>query len=567
MKFAFDDLLNSSENDDLLDKVVTSENIQESPLSSPNLDYTYINESEEDESIPHLRLPRKQLDNEIMINSLNKVNNMNSFVELRKSEETPSLNPELLQYMKDLDLDSRLPRINVSLHVLVSNNGNLLVNNNQADGSLETVKKIEIDNSKEKAVLSIQHSFTSRLNALVNSNLEQVKDIKKRKKEEEQRIRKEREDRERKIEEERRRKKAEEELKRKEEEERLRLEKEALDKQKKELELKEKARKEEEALKTQQEKLAELKYNQNVGKEITNFKEINKTFLYYKDKIKEIKRDIIEPVKNGDKNFKSILSKHKRKINPKFGQLTNSTQQLKNVYEELTKLVDETKTNQLSYNWILNFICKAIVSQAETEVRVKPASSLALGKLSVLLMIRYEELTELLKARFIKKCPFVIGFSCKIDTEEGRLRMGWKRKEDNKWEEETTYDERMGGMVTLFSVITRLPVSTEFNGITAESRNPIPISESWRFLARICNMDKELLTNSHFIILCSWWEAAGKQFVEHYGKQGEKLLRLVAGNLINSVSASKFIGAARLSILIEEWITTGSIKSFPEMDA
>ena len=307
---------------------------------------------------------------------------------------------------------------------------------------------------------------------------------------EQERKRREEEERKRREEEERKRRE-EEESKRKEEEERKKAEEEARAlKEKEEAEVRRKQEEEQskrEELEKQRVQLEQKRKEQEEakkGKGITNFTAIEKEFLQYKARVISIKNDIVEPVKK-DAGLKNILSKHKRKINPKFGQLTNSMQQLSSIVRELVELIDQTKPNALGYQWILNFIAKAIVSQAETEARVKPESALPLGKLTLQLLVRYPELKELLMTRFVKKCPFVIGYTCSVDTEEGRLRMGWKRNSGNKWEEETSYDERMGGMVTLYSMITRLPLPQDF---ISTHKHPLPISCSWEMLARISNL-------------------------------------------------------------------------------
>lgn len=558
MRVVFDELFNLSDDDNEMISLAakgegTYSNEEESPLSSPQLDYTYINESEEDQHIPHLRLPKKH---EAIV--VVQVAKLSVFDETDKKREE-KLDPEIIDMINSINLDSKLPSTYKSFPLPIINKY-VPTRGVEKDICIEKAKN-ETSNTVE-AILLLRNSFESKLRSLASKNKKQVEAVKERKRrEEEERLKRKVEEEHKIKEEEDRLRKEAEDRKRREEEERKRNEEEDRVRSDKEKRLQAEAR-----LKEEQFKLKQEKYASNREKELTNFNEIEKLFTHYKMKIKEIKNEIVEPVKNGDKSMKAILSKHKRKINPKFGQLTNSNTQLHNVCNELIKLVDETKVDQLSYLWVLNFISKAIVSQAETEVRVKPESSLPLGKLCIILMIKYDELKELLLARFVKKCPYVIGYSCSIDTEEGRLRMGWKRNDGTKWEEDTTYDERMSGMVTLYSVITRLPIPVEYSS-NNQTPHPIPISESWKLLARFCNVDKELLTNTHFIIIGAWWDATAKEFLEKYNSQGAKLLKLVGTNLISSVSDQKYIGAARLSILFEEWITSNTIKSFPRMDS
>lgn len=380
------------------------------------------------------------------------------------------------------------------------------------------------------------------------------------------------------IEEEKRRaqeaKRVEEERRKIEEEERKRVEEEK-QKKAKEAELKreqmrnellarqkaeaENQKKKQELDKQKQEELKKEELKSSVG--VYSPSSIEAEFEKHKQRIKDIKEQIVIPASN-DKELKGTLSKHKRKINPKFGQLTNSFQQLQSVTKELIGLIDQTKTSEMAYKWILNFIAKAVVSQAESEVGVKPEAAVSLGKLTLSLMCTYPELLpDFLLPRFVKKCPLVIGYSCPLDTEQQRTNMGWKRKSDGMWEDEVKYNERLSGMVTLYSTISRLVVPN-----VEQMIHPLPMAYSWRMVSRIANTNKELITNTHFAVLGAFWESCAHFFLLCYGNQAAKLLTLVTMDLTNLVSDKKLVSAARLRILAETWQNSGTISTFPELD-
>ncbi|CCH57972.1 hypothetical protein TBLA_0A01720 [Henningerozyma blattae CBS 6284] len=603
MRIQFDQLLSYSD-----EEFSDVENSSTTTTSSLNKDdYTFINEDEESSGVPHLYLP-KTINTDKFPIKVSSENDNQAIVLLNKSKVKSSkkdslkettIDPEITELLERLNLKSKLPSrydrqptkivkelkyqpLYLTCNSETSTNDDTSLDNNTSQTNVDTT-------SVSDTLHSINDSFLKKLRSLELENKNQVNIAKdrKRKEEEEERKRKEEVERKHREEVERKHKEQEQERKRKEEEE-LRIKKEKLARQKQlEEEERQKAEtirlkkaEEEEALskaklaKEQEDKLkkeaaeASAKKEQSnrtntKGKFTTDFNSVEQVFKKYKDKINSIKTEIVQPVKKADVNTRNTLSRHKRKINPKFGQLTNSLQQLTNVQNELCSLIDQTKPHELSYLWILNFISKAIVHQAETEVRVKPESAVPLAKLTLYLLVRYPELKELLMARFVKKCPFVIGYTCNIDTEDGRLRMGWKRKSDNKWEEETSYDERLGGMTTLFSVITRLPLAPEFINT---QEHPLPISYSWRMVARIANTNLKLITNSHFVVLGCWWDAAASQFIQAYSRQAQKLLFLIANDLTGALSQHKYVGAARLLILFEEW-QRGAIKTFPDMIA
>lgn len=502
-------------------------------------EYTVI--GGDDEHVPQLRLPRHVKKDTVLSDSIG------------------VLDSGLAELMNELDLGSKIPgpsRLKPGIWrkrtKSLSKSESKPFNPTPAGHSYEPEMFLNLRESLAKSILM-------KLETLERDNAERVQEVKNEK----ERIRMEQQ----RIEEEQKRKAEEQARIKREEAEKLRQRAEMERKQ----QLEEQKRKEAERKRLEEERRKqeaaekELKAQEEAKKVfgLTNFTKVEDFFKHYKHRIKAIKSEIVEPVKK-DTSLKSILSKHKRKINPKFGQLTNSEQHLATIFSELSSLVDETKANQLGYQWILNFIAKALVSQAETEVRVKPESALPLGKLALNLLARYPELLDFLMARFVKKCPLVIGFTCNINSEEGRYKMGWKRAQNDTWEEETSYDERMGGITTLFSVITRLPLPLE---IISSQAHPLPIVHSWQMLARIANTHTDLLTNTHFVVLGSWWDAAATQFVQAYGNQARKLMSLLTNDLTNAVAERKYVGAARLRILSEDYETSGTLKSFPEMNA
>lgn len=226
---------------------------------------------------------------------------------------------------------------------------------------------------------------------------------------------------------------------------------------------------------------------------------------------------------------------------------------------EVWGLINITKSNELVFKWILNFVAKAIIDQAETEVIVRPNSALPLAHLAFTILHEFPEFEYYLNARFVKKCPYIIGYTCAIDSEEGRKRMGWKRTSDNKWEDDVKYDERMGGIVIVWAVMTRL---TDYNlQLTLYS-----LPASWTFLARVANLNQQLLSNTHFTVLGNWWEACSAQFSGAYGSQSKKLLHVIVSQLTDVVANRKFPSAARLRILGEDWMQRGQIESLKQME-
>lgn len=292
--------------------------------------------------------------------------------------------------------------------------------------------------------------------------------------------------------------------------------------------------------------------SRTAGTALINRLQIEADFLKHKQKIADIKTQILQPVTE-NKQMKSFCFQAKRKVRPKLGQLTHSQRQLQEIYNSLIQAVDECRNaNEIVYHWVLNFFAKAVVAQAEVETIVSIQTATPLGKLAAMMMVRYEPLKELLLARFVKKCPLVIGYTCAIDTEEGRIRMGWKRK-GGKWEEPNSYSERLSGICAVWTAITISQVDT------AGQPHPYPIENSWRFAARLANTPVELLTDTHFSVMGIWWDVASEIFLNEYGRQGQKLLELIHTKWIAQVAERKYPAALRLLLLGEDWKKEGKL--------
>ncbi|ODQ82252.1 hypothetical protein BABINDRAFT_23277, partial [Babjeviella inositovora NRRL Y-12698] len=383
------------------------------------------------------------------------------------------------------------------------------------------------------------------------------------------------EEKQRHLEEAARKKREEEEREKKEEEERQK--KLAIEVKQREAEAKLKAQKDKEEAEAKAKADATAKAKQaaekikeaaiaeaeakKTGKGITNFTMVEKDFLAYKKTIAEIKLDIVEPLL-ANKELKSACYKLRRQINPKFGQLNNSLTQLAAITEVVTTAVSQAKqANELAFKWILNYIAKAIVVQAGTEVVTAPDRAVPLSKLALNLTVMFPELRHYLLARFVKKCPLVIGYTCAVDTEEGRLRMAWKRSSAGKWEEETQYNERIGGIFTVFAVLTRLQLQPN----QPQGVFPYPMALGWTMMARILNMPADLLANVHYLAASNWWDAAAEEFLKAYGRQGQKLLQLMWDEWTLRAREREFAGAARLRIVGEAWANSGRVESFKPM--
>lgn len=267
--------------------------------------------------------------------------------------------------------------------------------------------------------------------------------------------------------------------------------------------------------------------------------------LMYRKKIEDIKLNVLKPVSE-NAAWRTFCFQNKRKITPKCGQLTNSRQQITRITKDLEEIIKTSKEIATTvYHWILNFLSKAVIKQAETEVTVNLYSAYPLATVCVFLMSNHSDLVDILLARFAKKCPYTIPYlNYNKNTEEGRKALGFYRLRNGKFEEETSYTERQCGIFAVFAAI----MQTEY------VPNYLPIHFGWTLLAKILNESPS--SETVFAIISTFIDIAGNAFMKHYGLQADKLIRLAVNEWIGNNKGSS---ATRLKILGEEWITQRKI--------
>lgn len=327
----------------------------------------------------------------------------------------------------------------------------------------------------------------------------------------------------------------------------------------------ERKRKEAERLAMEKEKAAKeaeekkrLASQKNAKKPFTSQKEVDQEFSANKEKIADIKANIVLPVTETAAN-KRVLMNFKRKIRSRLGQLTNSRSQLLAILDDLSAAFHEAKgVSHEIYLWALNFCSKNILDQAEAEVSVSLDRANPLGLLCCYLLCEFPELKELLIARFIKKCPFIIGYTCSLGTPEGMKDMGWRKGEDPG-----QYSERMAGITATWAIIT---ISQPLKNTYV---HPYPIQHTWKFISRMLNTPVGRLTDGHFAVVGGWWDVASKVFAEAFGKQGIKVLETICIQWPALVQDKKFGAARRLELIGEQFNQNRSsvLKSVPPLAA
>ncbi|KAI9594394.1 GLE1-like protein-domain-containing protein [Syncephalis fuscata] len=259
----------------------------------------------------------------------------------------------------------------------------------------------------------------------------------------------------------------------------------------------------------------------------------------------------IKPETDNNPAFKKLCFEGRMKIKPKIGQITNTKSQIDRIVNELDQLFSQSQ--QMSpnvYYSLLNFFSKAVVKQAETEVRVKFSSAFPLARMCVALFMRHPQLVKLMIGRLMKNCTYLIPHYVARQPgqsdETYRKILGYASND----EEVEQYKERMCGIVALFSAIVQ---TTPADG----GINPYGMMYGWRWLACILNQPAHSITP---MLINTFLEVAGPALLETYRDQARKLIAYIIEDYMGRLSSKSPAANSRLQSFLEAYLASGQIK-------
>jgi nucleoporin GLE1 len=125
-------------------------------------------------------------------------------------------------------------------------------------------------------------------------------------------------------------------------------------------------------------------------------------------------------------------------------------------------------------------------------------------------------LTDIVLAKLHRICPILFGIRGRMDTAEGRIRLGWLPIDKSSPSEEQ-YGQRMRGLGAGYAALSL----RSFNA----KAPAVPMSEYWRAIVSICNTPTESLWPGHFALLYGLIRDYYKKFLTFYGAQARGVLR------------------------------------------
>ncbi|PKI85438.1 hypothetical protein MVES_000681 [Malassezia vespertilionis] len=313
-------------------------------------------------------------------------------------------------------------------------------------------------------------------------------------------------------------------------------------------------------------------------------------YAHWQERMRYVKQDILPQVK-ANADWRKQCFAAKRAITPKIGQLTNERQQIQRVTTEVAAILTQARSvpdkhaSTVLYYWMLNHLAKSLIRQAEQEVAARQETAFPLARTALgLMLLGHDTLGEVLMARLVKKCPFVLAYvpERKAGVDEAAYRKTLGLKVDG---EETVhmYATRMTGIAALYfaclqsslvSVAETISVGANLPALAKHLCAPFRPDRLWTWSVR-CTTPP--ITQQPLLpaLWSTFLEVAGPAYLQRFGTQARKLLAMLFHAGIQQqklapvtekeeVSQRNAIKAAsvRLRLILESWEQRGNLDEY-----
>ncbi|KAI1131188.1 GLE1-domain-containing protein [Nemania abortiva] len=199
--------------------------------------------------------------------------------------------------------------------------------------------------------------------------------------------------------------------------------------------------------------------------------------------------------------------------------------------------------------YLLNIFSKTVINQFINECGAQPKAADPLGVITAqtfsnkTFQWRGKSLIDILMAKYRVACPVLFGYRGSESTEQGRLRLGW-RKDGAGWAPEQQHMDRMKGLAVGYAAIALRDFSKSPN------TNPWPPSKYWTSLAKIINTPPAEISNTQCVVLRGMIEIYEERFINMYGSAAIAALRSALIDFPNK-AVTKTPGSSGLSVLAQ----------------
>lgn len=199
--------------------------------------------------------------------------------------------------------------------------------------------------------------------------------------------------------------------------------------------------------------------------------------------------------------------------------------------------------------YLLNIFSKCLIRQFLDEVAIAPRTATTIGITGATIFAQDDckwngtSLIDIFIAKYHRVCPVLFGIWGPESSTQGKQRLGWWWADETKTSlvTEQRHYERMTGLGAGFAAIALRSYKNR--------ASPYPVWHFWQALARILNVPKDKITNTHLVVLKSMLEGNEGRILEFFGRAGKVLLRTALVEFPASVHIRDGVAAKALALI------------------
>ncbi|KIW06576.1 uncharacterized protein PV09_02295 [Verruconis gallopava] len=209
------------------------------------------------------------------------------------------------------------------------------------------------------------------------------------------------------------------------------------------------------------------------------------------------------------------------------GPTVDAREYIINPQSNLSSLEPASAQVPLVFIYLLNMCAKAAINTIKkSAVAVTESVGITVAFVfgSVDLRFYGESFIDILLAKYHFVSPLLFGIYGPMNTERGRLRLGWpygvNEEGKREWISEKEYFEEQQFLAVGWAALTLRDFKK-----AKTSNNACPPWNYWRSVANIINTPPEQVTRAHFVVLKNLLENHADKFIKFYGQAATVALR------------------------------------------
>ena len=205
-------------------------------------------------------------------------------------------------------------------------------------------------------------------------------------------------------------------------------------------------------------------------------------------------------------------------------------------------------------------VAKKLVLQGANQISSSFNSAFSFAAVALGIWAELPDVGQLILAHFYQACPYLVPYYVPRtpgQSVEDYFQLLGYDVNGKEIETEEKYLKKLSGIVRLYAAIVQSPMPAQLSSLA----HPYGIHNGWTWLTRLLNLEPRQTVTA--TVLFDFLEVAGYSLSKTYGKQFQKVLRILLQNVmpkIDAVTPADQKGpVVRLKSFLEKCIKSGSI--------